>query len=1157
MNQRAVHFEVVEIHRAIGIDHGKGFEIPGLSPRVNLIHGPNGSGKSTTARVIQEILWPGRTGLDRPTVGGGFVDGGDHWRVDVDAGHPEASCNGESGVAADLGPPEQRHRYRLSLHELIDEDNADFAKLIVDASQGGYDVDAEAQRLRYRERPASPRKELQRLRDAEAAVQVARQRQRQIEEAASTLSDLERKVSEATAAQERLALLRKALEHHEADERCQALASRLGQLPAGCCCLKGNEREQLDQLASDRRTLTEEQTAAEQRLRAAEQELETLNLPESGLAIDTIASLRGDRQKLETIETDIRQQRQHHIKTVSQAQSARHRLSEHLDADQLAKLKATAELPELGSFARRATHVDAARRVLDERRRWLSRDATESDLPEDTEQIPDGIVALSHWLASPASSPSGRGLSLPFAAAVSLLAVLGIVLAALHHWILLLVTIAVVAGLLVWDWRVRRGTDQPQDARAVHRQAYEALKLPVPSKWEVEAVAETVRKLIRVAGMAAREHERRQKLDELESEAGELEQEQAALENERLELQRRLGIDLRLSDEWFPQVIENLGRWQRCHDEAEAAAKLIEDLENQHREIVAGINNTLQTYEYDAADSAQAASVLIDDLADRQNRHRQALAGREDAKTTLRERIVPGLEENASRRHQIFQGVGLGDGDDAVLDAWLAEHGAYVALAGELGDAETIREDRRSLLVDDLSLLEMDSDQIRREIDQNEVDASSRDEHLQSIAKTEQQVEAAKEGYELSEALRELDAARTALEDARHQAGASLTGDALVKWVRAVAVERSRPQVFARANELFVMFTNGQLHLELDDRADPPVFMARSGSGPARTVDRLSTGERVQLLMSVRLAFLERDEKAKLPLLMDEALGTSDDSRAKVIIDTVIDIAEDGRQVFYFTAQHDEVGKWAARLSERGIDHQIKDMRVIRQQGTSDAAPLEIAPIEAPEPPAPAGQSHARYGKVLGVANFDPRQETADDVHLWHVTENVDLLHRMLCQRVSTWGQLRTLRQYGGPGVLGLDDDQFEHMSATANLIEAACRAWRIGRGRPVGRAELQDSGCVSDKFIQPLSELSEAVNGDAGLIIDGLKDRNVPQWQQRKTGELQEYLMEIGCLVDEEPLDRDGIRIRAMAAVAADIQADWITERVVDRVVGCLPIDV
>jgi uncharacterized protein YhaN len=143
----------------------------------------------------------------------------------------------------------------------------------------------------------------------------------------------------------------------------------------------------------------------------------------------------------------------------------------------------------------------------------------------------------------------------------------------------------------------------------------------------------------------------------------------------------------------------------------------------------------------------------------------------------------------------------------------------------------------------------------------------------------------------VSSALDMYDEALAKLADARHANGTAIVGALLSDWVRQVATGRSRPQVFRRANELFVRFTNGMLHLTLDDLSDPPKFMAQHGSEPPRPVEKLSLGERAQLLMAVRIAFLEQDESTRLPLLLDEAFGTSDDIRTPVIIDTIVEIA--------------------------------------------------------------------------------------------------------------------------------------------------------------------------------------------------------------------------------------------------------------------------
>jgi len=77
------------------------------------------------------------------------------------------------------------------------------------------------------------------------------------------------------------------------------------------------------------------------------------------------------------------------------------------------------------------------------------------------------------------------------------------------------------------------------------------------------------------------------------------------------------------------------------------------------------------------------------------------------------------------------------------------------------------------------------------------------------------------------------------------------------------------------------------------------------------SLDRLSAGTRVQLLLSVRLAFIEQQEQGyRLPIILDETLANSDDEKAEQIMHAVLEICRNDRQVFYCTAQMDELDKW-------------------------------------------------------------------------------------------------------------------------------------------------------------------------------------------------------------------------------------------------------
>ena len=162
----------------------------------------------------------------------------------------------------------------------------------------------------------------------------------------------------------------------------------------------------------------------------------------------------------------------------------------------------------------------------------------------------------------------------------------------------------------------------------------------------------------------------------------------------------------------------------------------------------------------------------------------------------------------------------------------------------------------------------------------------------------------------------------------------SATGALIINQLKKETRNHNQPPIFKRANEVLNKITNGRYELLLPGESEENDFRAydtvlRLG----QNLSELSTGTRVQLLLSVRLAYVETEESSiKLPLLADELLANSDDERAKAIIESLLEISGEGRQVFYFTAQVDEVSKWMVYL------HEQKDLeyKVIQLSGGSN-----------------------------------------------------------------------------------------------------------------------------------------------------------------------------------------------------------------------------
>lgn len=1156
MNKRSIQFEKFKIHRVDDrVRRGEGFELADLSPGVTLIHGPNGSGKSTTALVIQELLWPGRTELGRPSAEGWYHDGSSAWHVDLDAGHLACVRDGSPGPVPDFGPPENRRRYRLALHELLQEDNTEFAEAIANVSQGGYDLAAAADSLGFRTKPKSRTGAQRQVQDRRGDLDKARRHQRAVEDDATKLIELDRQRVESTSAQQELAYLEKALEHFNLEERCQKIEIELATWPDGVTKLQGDERERLDEITARREERDRDQQREQQRVMDARAALAQANLPDGGLDSGLLRDLRASLQRLTKVEPEIGQRRQRLEEAKAEADRARQRLGKDVDLEQL-KVFDTVEVADLSAFARQAARVRAGEQVLDERRRWLEVAEPEEIQGLDRQALHDGITALAQWLAAPTQTekqtPKIPWLSLLGAATIVVLAT---VLILVHHWIWSLAG-GLGVLLLTTDWWIRNRPkrDLGSDTGVFHRQSYVSTGLPEPAAWYVSPVSELLRRLTQLASARELTDERRHRLDDLATVAESIRKSKEQLEHQRLELEQRLGIEVQLHDEWLSLVVTNIIAWQRCHDDVAGEEHALGTLEAERRAILKTICKVIKRFGDEPIDSFESASLAVEELAARQGKYEQASRDMANASRRLVESVEPELERLEGTRRTIFARLDIREDEASRIDEWLDQRPTYLALKQELTTTKAVRDSCCEALSAHKHLLDLRGVELEQQIKAQRATADQRDVLITRIAQIHQTIADAKQGHEVSDALTAYEKARTQLSNSRAENCRNVIGAVLTDWVRHVAIDRSRPEVFRRANELLVKFTQGALRLNLDHRTNPPRFEAQGGSDSPRPIEHLSTGERVQLLMAVRIAFLEQNEPLRLPLLLDEALGTSDDDRAAVIIDSVIEIARQGRQIFCFTAQHGEICKWRARLETTGVAHSVIDLARLRRLATTQARPLKVRNIARPKPPDPAGMSYDDYGRALDVPGLGPATDNVDALHLWHLLEDAGSLHRLLCKNIVTWGQLRTLAAHGGATLLGAQEGELDCATIVARAIAAAFQAWRIGRIKSVDRAVIHESGCVTENFVHDVSVLAERLGGDGPELIAALENGQVRHWRTKNTERLRAYFEEHGFLLSDAPLELDEIRLRTMAAVADDLGAGRIKQDRVDRIIGMLP---
>src|SRR5690606_26676516 len=302
--------------------------------------------------------------------------------------------------------------------------------------------------------------------------------------------------------------------------------------------------------------------------------------------------------------------------------------------------------------------------------------------------------------------------------------------------------------------------------------------------------------------------------------------------------------------------------------------------------------------------------------------HRRALEAADAAARRVDEATaeIAGLEEE---RRTLLSRLGLVEGDEVRVAEWCARLGDYHNARDAVVAAERRARDAMARLTAtegyEPGLETQGQDALRDALDAARREAGELEALRDEASRIAALIDKAKEGHDIEAALAEVARAEEALRAARARDELGVVGQALVEFVQGQTRDQHLPEVFHRAREFFALVTRGRFRLEFDDGA-PPAFRAYDTvTGEGLGLDLLSSATRVQLLLAVRLAFVERQETGvKLPLLLDETLGNSDDARAEAIMDAVLTLAEEGRQIFYFTAQPDEVGKWKGIVERRG-----------------------------------------------------------------------------------------------------------------------------------------------------------------------------------------------------------------------------------------------
>ena len=1160
-----MHLRRLTIHALPGIEPGFAFEPP--SADINIVTGPNAIGKSSLARALQYLLES--HGSDPPALSlEAEFDGGDaRWKVTRNGGRIVWRCNGEVASRPALPGADRVGLFRLSVENLLDDSDANdqaLAERLRRELHGNFDL-------------GQPRIELGRLfarHEARQLAEAERARRRveneyvDLQRQEAGLPTLERQIEKAVAARARSEHLAQALGLADAIDARKDRESALAQFPPEMDRLRGDELEQLEESETRASKLNEELRERQRDLQTARASLERTGLAQATPAPEEVHAAEERLRQLgrQSVELD-------NVRSaVAEADAALR--------DVLAHFNPEGAPPKLDSEAiRRADSVAQPLVAAQNRRRELQEQlALAGEAPEATEleRHRDGAEALRAWLAGNdvESSRTGTSTKLPrLVSWVALAAAAVAAVTALMYGVLVAfagaLAAAIALGVALFLLHGRRSAVPSPVAAAIRR--FEETDLPPPSQWNEQDVRRHLRDVIEVRlnemtlqrARAAYSERIRLQMNDADAAVERLEEERTALASE-------IGFDPRLPVTEFQRFIHLCSEWDKARSRHAQQRERLDLLERDIKDTVDRVRKFADPWRVPDAPALEDAAgwpdvVLLhgafDDL-----RERIDAAGNARNRILAGETAIQSLEQRLAEVHgaveRLFARADVEAHDRAALAARIEQLPRWKEANTALHTANTEEALARVRLAEQPDLValadEGERTRLQAELEAASVEAAEHTRLIQEHTTIRTRLNDAGKERKLEQTAAEEGAARQALEDKRDDALLAVATGTLLDDVERAFEAEHEPAVLRRARDLFAEVTARAFVLQL--RGDG-AFIARDvRQETARELAELSSGTRMQLLLAVRLAWIETQEQGgeTLPLFLDEALTTSDEERFAVMAQSMERLAGPGdegatgavrgRQIFYLSARRHEPALWQQATGTRPT---VIDLASVRFPPEA-LAPEEYR-VDAPPPiPAPNDASAERYASLLGVLPRPDFHQPEGGIHLFHLLrDDLTLLHTLMdTWRIRSLGQLEFLLASDAAQSALAADDLRRGLRQRCRVVRTWVELWRQGRGRRVDRGVLEQSTAVSATYIDRAGDLAARVGGDGEALVRALRAGELGRFRTRKIDELERWLADEGYTDDQERLTSEDRRRLTLQRIVAATDADAAD---VNRVVSWL----
>ncbi len=911
MSKRIV-FKNISVDQMYGRSFGS-LELKALTEHINVVHGVNASGKSTLAQALQCVMLLQNAKAIKPNVDATLETGDGQLDVEVRKSRRFCRLNGED---IQWNPELIRPKsYHISLHALLGAEAGDssFAEEIMKEASGGFDVRKAAMELAFEQLTSNltaGHNSAKRVKNASNRLKEVDRRQKKLASDRKRLDRLHEEQHTAASAANHVSLFTKALAFHEARRTHKDARQSVEALPK---VLQKVDVDQLpDKLQKIRDDITRLEAEIAQRERAATEAMRHISassLPESGLPEGFTEKVSKEIQRLADVDGRIETITESLAEFRRKAEKAWQGLSGGADSQQNAPQFNRKSVERLGSVIRRAFDAAAEKAALRAKEKAFQVEGGEA-LEQTEKTLRRALESLVDWLRAPTHT-LGRGrmvrVVLGIAATLSLVSAWLAGVDTVRGWPG--IAAALLIALAYYRLSMGERTYMRQKAEVESKIERPSLDLELPATWTNDTVGKLLDDVLARLASINVDKKKLDRLTFLTEDRESKEPEWQRVQEEVRRIEEATGLQ-GLSEETLFYVIERILDFQRAKDEVSGLEARLAKAQGMQTRHLAYINASLAPYGLAEVDSPAEAAAALEDLRTASQKlqgHLKDLAGIErekEALTSQRARLI-------AKRQQLFAELDLDDQDRESLNVLVRQNKKLRIRREKLGEAKTLLDDKERVLrrspgySEDLK--RANTAELEAELETFTTLAAKKDEIQREITVITTQVKSLEEGSALEKAKAELDEARARLRMDRDAKVANAVGGVLIEQLLTYIHGQGMPRVFRKAKNNFLLVTNGRYELRLKGN----VFHAYdTEQRRTQNIQELSSATRVQLLLCVRIAFVESQEtEYRFPLTLDEALANSDDQRASTVIETIARLAMQ-RQVIYFTAQEDEVQKW-------------------------------------------------------------------------------------------------------------------------------------------------------------------------------------------------------------------------------------------------------